>query len=448
MKQRVLSGVLASTLLFSSVFSLSVGATTSIYVDGDEITSLSETAIASEEHFICSNGTIIKYIGPGGTVAIPSVIGGQTVTAISAEAFSGNSYITIVAIPESVTSIGANAFANCSSLIAVNFSSNLRSIGDGAFYNSGLQSVDLPSSVQVIGAQAFAQCSSLVHVILPTSLSSVGDSVFAMTASLSEVTVYPSTFSANTTATTFATLFWDTTGRKITFYAMESMPELATFCSNNGYTYWYDGQSSGGTGGDTGDTWYPTYPEYPDWSGYAADVPWDSWYAHHAYYMLDRGFMTVDYQNNFYPTVSCDRQTVADIIVRILNVSTTGISHEFTDIAYSPYQDAIAWCAREGLLSGYDNANFGPSDYLTRQQFVATLRSLARYMGINTAVLEDYVIWYHDGYKVDSWARTSMMWAVEQGFIRGEELYLKPQGYVTRTEVAIILRSFLLKYDF
>lgn len=444
MKQRVLSGVLASTLMLSCMFYPSVSATSSVLEDVYETTSLSEATIASEEHFICSNGTIIKYIGPGGTVAIPSVIGGQTVTSISAEAFSGNNYVTIVAIPESVTSIGANAFANCSKLIAVNFSSNLRSIGDGAFYNSGLQSIDLPSSVQVIGAQAFAQCSSLVHAILPSSLSSVGDSVFAMTASLSEVTVYPSTFSANTSATTFATLFWDTTGRKITFYAMESMPELAAFCSNNGYTYWYDGQSSGGTEDDTGDTWYPDYPE---WSGYAADVSWDSWYAHHVYYMLDRGFMTVDYQRNFYPTVSCDRQTVADIIVRVLNVSTTGVSHGFTDISNSPYQDAIAWCAREGLLSGYDNANFGPSDYLTRQQFVATLRSLARYMGINTAVLEDYVIWYHDGHKVDSWARTSMMWAVEQGFIRGENLYLKPQGYVTRTEVAIILRSFLLKYD-
>ena len=60
----------------------------------------------------------------------------ESVTSISASAFSGCSGLTSVTIPESVTSIGASAFSGC----------------------SGLTSVTIPESVTSIGASAFLIC--------------------------------------------------------------------------------------------------------------------------------------------------------------------------------------------------------------------------------------------------------------------------------------------------
>ena len=81
----------------------------------------------------------------GGSVTIPSTLGGKPVTSIGSYAFSGCSFLTSVTIPIDVTSIGVSAFSGC----------------------SGLTSVTIPDSVQEIGNYAFAGCENLLHLSLP-----------------------------------------------------------------------------------------------------------------------------------------------------------------------------------------------------------------------------------------------------------------------------------------
>jgi len=84
-------------------------------------------------------GQITQYIGKGGSVTIPSIIWGEAVTSIGANAFA-NSQLTSVTIPNSVTAIGNNAFGN--QLTGVTIGANLTlgssAIGSGfeEFYNS------------------------------------------------------------------------------------------------------------------------------------------------------------------------------------------------------------------------------------------------------------------------------------------------------------------------
>ena len=53
-------------------------------------------------------------------INIPATISGYTVVGIASSAFSNNSSLTSVTIPNSVTSISDSAFSGCSSLTTIN----------------------------------------------------------------------------------------------------------------------------------------------------------------------------------------------------------------------------------------------------------------------------------------------------------------------------------------
>jgi hypothetical protein len=64
---------------------------------------------------------ITEYIGPGGHVVIPSMIGGLSVTRIGPLAFCWNESIVSIYIPDAVNRIGDSAFANCPALTYISF---------------------------------------------------------------------------------------------------------------------------------------------------------------------------------------------------------------------------------------------------------------------------------------------------------------------------------------
>lgn len=74
------------------------------------------------------------------------------VTAIGGAAFSGNTGLTSVEIPNSVTTIGLNAFTGC----------------------TGLTSIDIPNSVKNIGEEAFSGCIGLRNLNIEDGGESLG----------------------------------------------------------------------------------------------------------------------------------------------------------------------------------------------------------------------------------------------------------------------------------
>ncbi|MDY6016301.1 MAG: sigma-70 family RNA polymerase sigma factor, partial [Oscillospiraceae bacterium] len=91
-------------------------------------TTTAPTTDASEIYNV-SGGILGEYTGEGGSVSVPSTVGGENVTAIGTAAFAGNSAITSVSIPSTVTKIGQEAFLDCTGLKSVSLPSSLQSIG-------------------------------------------------------------------------------------------------------------------------------------------------------------------------------------------------------------------------------------------------------------------------------------------------------------------------------
>jgi uncharacterized protein (TIGR02145 family) len=163
---------------------------------------------------------------------IKSLVIGNSVTSIGADAFSRFDALTSVTIPSSVKSIGKNAFSQCYSLTSITVDaanpayssqdgilfnknkttlikypnqrkgvyiipSSVTTIGDGAFDgsddwgngNDNLTSITIPNSVTSIGARAFASCSGLKSVTIPSSVTSIEEYAFVGCYSLESVTI-------------------------------------------------------------------------------------------------------------------------------------------------------------------------------------------------------------------------------------------------------------------
>lgn len=116
------------------------------------------------------------------------------VTEIAAGAFSGNTTITKVILPDSVTKINSKAFYNCKKLKTITLSSrsNLTEIGESAFQNcASLTEVDIPAKVIKIAKNAFKGCSKLkkVSISSKSKLKEIGSSAFYNCKALTKITI-------------------------------------------------------------------------------------------------------------------------------------------------------------------------------------------------------------------------------------------------------------------
>lgn len=107
-----------------------------------------------------------SYQVPSGTVKI------------APKAFSYNSSLFSITLPDTVSEIGNYAFYFCEKLQNIDLGKGLKAVGNYAFYGSGIRDVILPFGVETIGSDAFKNCEFLTVVDIPGTVSQIGDDVF------------------------------------------------------------------------------------------------------------------------------------------------------------------------------------------------------------------------------------------------------------------------------
>ena len=134
---------------------------------------------------------------------VPAELDGIAVTSIGEGAFSFDSVLTSVTLPDSVISIAANPFAGCSSLSSIQVSADHPSLSvmDGVLfsrpdrrlisYPGGLEytGYSVPQGIECIGDNAFRKCESLTSITLPDSVTSIGSGAFGFCSSLTGITL-------------------------------------------------------------------------------------------------------------------------------------------------------------------------------------------------------------------------------------------------------------------
>lgn len=107
---------------------------------------------------------------------------------------------------------------------------------------------------------------------------------------------------------------------------------------------------------------------FPDVDGYEE-------FAEAVAYVNEAGIMVGDNKGNFNPYNTVTRAEMATIICRMLNL-TDGLkaSNDFSDVPTSHWANIyVSKAAELGIVNGYGNGRFGPSDNVTYEQAVTMI---------------------------------------------------------------------------
>lgn len=172
------------------------------------------------------------------------------------------------------------------------------------------------------------------------------------------------------------------------------------------------------------------------------DVAPDAWYYDAVNYVSQENLMLGVGDNRFGPDGTTTRSMIVTILYRLEGSPRTGGS-QFTDVpAGQFYSDAVAWASDNGIVAGYPDGRFGPSDPITREQMAAILYRYAGYKGQDVSAQAD-LSGYGDAGTISQYALPALGWANRQGLITGTDTnLLLPTGSATRAQVASILMRF------
>lgn len=150
----------------------------------------------------------------------------------------------------------------------------------------------------------------------------------------------------------------------------------------------------------------------------------------------------------FYPSMNQPRGLTAQLLfnsIAYLNLPFETIgTNPFTDVASdAPYYYGVLWAADSGVVGGYGNGRFGPSDSITREQMCAILTRTAAKAGLDLPAVNDAIA-FKDAGSISSWAtdavRTCQMAGVVGGYPDGT---FKPKNTISNAEACVMIYRFL-----
>lgn len=189
----------------------------------------------------------------------------------------------------------------------------------------------------------------------------------------------------------------------------------------------------------------PSLPSTPDTPAVLpfTDVKTGDWFYEAVGYVYGKGMMNGVDGSTFQPHAPIDRAMIVTILHR-LEGSPAALPAAFTDVAAGAYYaEPVAWASANGVVNGYEDGAFRPTEPITREQLAAVLYRYARYRGLtgpNAPMGSPSQ--FPDASDVSAYAAGAMSWATGVGLLAGIDGRLQPQGTASRAQAAVILQRF------
>ena len=169
-----------------------------------------------------------------------------------------------------------------------------------------------------------------------------------------------------------------------------------------------------------------------------SDVHDTDWFYPYVAEVSEKELMTGMDDVTFNPNGNLERGQFATILYR-MDGAEASYEYRFPDVTGDKFYSApVTWANDAGVIKGYENGSFGPSDKITREQ-LATM--LYRYAGAAEYDMSasDNLDSFPDAGSVSDFAVDAMKWSVGTGIIGGDNGNLNPQGDVSRAVCATMI---------
>lgn len=162
-------------------------------------------------------------------------------------------------------------------------------------------------------------------------------------------------------------------------------------------------------------------------------------------YCYEAGLISGVGDNKFAPEVELNRAMLVTILYRLEGSPEVTAENKFDDVDDSWYTNAIIWATENGVVNGYGDGKFGPTDSITREQFAAILWRYAKLKGVDVSVGEETnILSYEDALEISDWAFEAIQWTCGAGIMKGmTETTINPQNTATRAQAATILMRYI-----
>lgn len=173
------------------------------------------------------------------------------------------------------------------------------------------------------------------------------------------------------------------------------------------------------------------------------DVPDNVWYTKAVDYVSSKKFFAGTSETTFSPDLAMTRA----MFVQVLANQTTGYrSEDYTEFPFDDvsegawYAPAVQWALENGVAAGMGFNNFGPENYIDREQMITMLYNYSKLVGMDLTNSYSSLWVMNDRAFVSSWAETPMEWALANYLIAGTaHATLSPHAEATRAQVATVL---------
>ena len=180
------------------------------------------------------------------------------------------------------------------------------------------------------------------------------------------------------------------------------------------------------------------------------DIDKGAWYHDAVDYVLEKGIMTGTSSTTFDPQANLTRAQFVQILYAAAGKPSVSSAADYSDIeAGRYYVNAVNWADSIGIISGYSDGTFRPSNNVTREEMAVILRAYSGYkLGAAKYISDSYnktssISVFNDASSVSKWAEDSVTWATANGLISGyEDNTIRPQEKTTRAEAAQIMKAF------
>lgn len=153
---------------------------------------------------------------------------------------------------------------------------------------------------------------------------------------------------------------------------------------------------------------------------------------------------------NYEPQRTVTRAKFSSIVVRSLGLAVSTNQNNFTDIFQEKwYTGYITTLADYSFVSGDSDGGFRPDENITREEAMVVIDSVIEKVNATKEseisrkqaeyILSDYV----DTEMISDWAVHSIANCVQKSIVKGSNQELRPEDFVTRAEMAVLIKRML-----